>query len=155
MNQPITDVVSAFRMPTELSSLGRNIREREPDSRTANYDAAIDIKGAESLVSFCLQQAATSVNDTEEDLEDVHAPKTGSRGKKRKRHDSHVSEAGHSMSKLEREGKYVEKVIRQSIRKTSLVLREDIPGLALADINIYMETLSTFVRALEALQNTE
>src|SRR3954463_4355836 len=98
MNQLITDVVSAFRMPTEFSSPGRNIREREvrtliqvglstttdtskPDSRTANHDAAIDIEGAESLVSLRLQQAATSADDTEEDLEDVHAPKTGSRGR--------------------------------------------------------------------------
>lgn len=66
-----------------------------------------------------------------------------------------MSEAGHSLSKLEREEKYVEKVIRQTIRKTSLMLNEDITDLALADINVYMGTLSRLVRALVALQNTE
>jgi hypothetical protein len=29
MNQPITDAVSAFRMPTELASLAENIQEWE------------------------------------------------------------------------------------------------------------------------------
>jgi len=52
------------------------------DSRTGHHDAAIDIEGAESLVSLRLQ-AATSVDDTEEDLEDVHAPEAGSRGKRK------------------------------------------------------------------------
>jgi hypothetical protein len=117
-------------------------------------------------------QAADPINNTEEDLEEeAHAPKAGSRGKcrdqlivgfdlsmvgkKRKRDDSHVSEAGHSLSRLEREEDYVEKVIRQSIRKISLMLSEDVADLALIDINNYMETLSRLVRALEALQNTE
>jgi len=66
-----------------------------------------------------------------------------------------VSEAEHGLSRLEREEDYVEKAIRQSIRKTSLMLSEDIDSLALADINIYMETLSRFARALVALQNRE
>lgn len=35
------------------------------------------------------------------------------------------------------------------------MLSEDIDSLALADINIYMETLSRFARALVALQNRE
>lgn len=117
------------------------------------------------------QQAATSVDDTEEDLEDAHAPRGGSRGgrknqlvieltdqylgKKRKCDDGHASQAGHSLSKLEREEKYVEKVIRQTIRKTSLMLSEDITNPALADINIYIWTLSRLARALVALQNRE
>ena len=118
---------------------------------------------------FLRLQAANSFDETEEDLEDVHAPKAGSRGKcknqldigftdqwlgkKRKRNDSHVSEARHSLSRLEREEDYVEKVIRRSIRKTSLMLSENIADLALIDINTYMETLSRLVKALEALQN--
>jgi hypothetical protein len=41
---------------------------------TSNHNAAIDIEGAKSLMSLHLQQqAATSVNDTEEDLENVQA----------------------------------------------------------------------------------
>jgi len=76
---------------------------------------------------------------------------------KRKRDHSHVSEAGHSLSKLEREEIYVEKVIRQTIPKTSLILSKDIANLALVNINIniYMATLSRLVRALVALQSTE
>lgn len=35
------------------------------------------------------------------------------------------------------------------------MLSEDINDLSLAEINIYMRTLSRLVRALEALQNTE
>jgi len=35
------------------------------------------------------------------------------------------------------------------------MLSEDIIGLDLVDINIYMETLSKLVRALEALLSTE
>ena len=42
------------------------------DSRTANYDATTTNKGAESLASLRLQ-AATSVDDTKEDLENVQA----------------------------------------------------------------------------------
>jgi hypothetical protein len=57
------------------------------------------------------------------------------------------------MSKLEREEEHVEGVIRQAIRKTSRMLSEDI--IDLVDINIYMETVSRFVRTLEALQSTE
>ena len=66
-----------------------------------------------------------------------------------------MSEAGHSLSRLEREDEDVENVIRQSIRKISLMLGEDIAGLTLADINIYMEMLSRFVKTLGALQRTE
>jgi hypothetical protein len=50
---------------------------------------------------------------------------------------------------------HVEGVIRQTIRKASLMLSEDINDLALAEINIYLGTLSRLVRALVALQNTE
>ena len=50
---------------------------------------------------------------------------------------------------------FVKEVIRQSIRKTPLMLSEDIADLTLIDINSYMETLSRLVRALEVLQNTE
>ena len=46
------------------------------DSRVTSHDARIDIEAAESLVSLHLQ-AATSVDDTEEELGDPHAPKTG------------------------------------------------------------------------------
>ena len=61
---------------------------RKLDSRTANHDAAIDIEGAESLMSLHLQQrqAATSVHeieavdDTEEDLENVQAQRLRNRG---------------------------------------------------------------------------
>jgi hypothetical protein len=102
MNQPITDAVSAFRMPTELSSPRRSTREGEVrtlsarvvptttdpsklDARTANHNAAIDvqnIQGAESLMSLHLQQqAATSVDDTEEDPENVQAPRPHNRGR--------------------------------------------------------------------------
>jgi hypothetical protein len=57
--------------------------------------------------------------------------------------------------RLERGEAYVEGVIRQTILKASLMLSEDINDLALAEINIYMGTLSRLVRALVALQNTE
>ena len=46
-------------------------------------------------------------------------------------------------------------MIRQTIGKPSRMLSEDIIGLDLVEINIYMETLSKFVRALEMLQSTE
>lgn len=45
--------------------------------------------------------------------------------------------------------------MRQTIRKVSLVLSEDINDLALVDIDSYMDTLSRLVRALVALQSTE
>ncbi|KAF2839912.1 hypothetical protein M501DRAFT_1015996 [Patellaria atrata CBS 101060] len=161
MNRPITDAVSAFRMLAELSSPG-SIREGELDSRTANHDAAIDIEGAESLMSLHLQQrqAATSVHDTEavddtEDLENVQAQRSLNRGKKRKRNDSSRSGAKNALLRLERGAVHVEGVIRQTIRKASLMLSEDINDFALAEINIYMGTLSRLVRALVALQNTE
>jgi hypothetical protein len=57
--------------------------------------------------------------------------------------------------KLEQGEEHVEGVIRQTIQKASLMLSEDINDLALAEINIYMGTLSRLVRALEVLQNTE
>lgn len=117
------------------------------------------------------QQAATSVDDTEEDLEDAHAPRGGSRGgrknqfvielndqylgKKRKRVDNHGSEAERTWSKLEREEIHVEGVIRQTIQKASLMLSENSNDLALIDINSYLDTLSRLVRALEALQSAE
>ena len=44
-----------------------------------NHDAGFDFEAAQSLVSLQLQ-AATSVDDSEEELGDVHAPKPGSRG---------------------------------------------------------------------------
>lgn len=58
-------------------------------------------------------------------------------------------------SNLEREEIRVEGVIRQTIQKASLTLREDINDLALIDINSYIDTLSRHVRTLEALQNAE
>ncbi|MCJ1422361.1 hypothetical protein MMC29_000241 [Sticta canariensis] len=156
MNRPITDAVSAFRMPRELSSPRRSIREGELDPRTANHNAVIDIEGAESLMSLHLQQqAATSVDDTEEDLENVQVQRSRNPGQKRKRNESHGSEAENTLSKLEQEEVHVEGVIRQTIRKVSLVLSEDINDLALVDINSYMDTLSRLVRALVALQSTE
>jgi len=57
--------------------------------------------------------------------------------------------------KLEQGELYVKGVIRQTIRKASLILGEDINDLTLAEINIYIGTLSRLVRALVALQNTE
>ena len=62
-----------------------------------------------------------------------------------------MSEAGHGLSRLEREKVYVENVVRQSIQKISLMLSEDIAGLTLADINIYIEMLSRFAKILGAL----
>ena len=62
-----------------------------------------------------------------------------------------MSEAGHGLSRLEREQVYVENVVRQSIQKISLMLSEDIAGLTLADINIYIEMLSRFAKILGAL----
>jgi hypothetical protein len=62
-----------------------------------------------------------------------------------------VGEAGHSLLELEREEVYVEKVIRQTIRKTSLMLSDDIASLALVCLKIYIETLSRLVKALRAL----
>jgi hypothetical protein len=52
------------------------------DSRAANHDAATTVEGAEGLVSL-RQQAATSVDDTEEDLENVHAQRARHRGRHR------------------------------------------------------------------------
>ena len=67
-----------------------------------------------------------------------------------------MSEAGHGLSRLEREKVYVENVVRQSIQKISLMLSEDIAGLTLADINICIEMLlSRFAKILGALQRTE
>ena len=66
-----------------------------------------------------------------------------------------MSEAGHGLSRLEREQVYVENVVRQSIQKISLMLNEDIAGLTLADLNIYIEMLSRFAKILRALQRTE
>ena len=66
-----------------------------------------------------------------------------------------MSEAGHGLSRLEREQVYVENVVRQSIQKISLMLSEDIAGLTLADINIYVAVLSRFAKILGALQHTE
>ena len=66
-----------------------------------------------------------------------------------------MSEAGHGLSRLEREKVYVENVVRQSIQKISLMLSEDIAGLTLADINIYVAVLSRFAKILGALQHTE
>ena len=66
-----------------------------------------------------------------------------------------MSEAGHGLSRLEREKVYVENVVRQSIQKISLMLSEDIAGLTLADINIYVAVLSRFAKILGALQRTE
>ena len=62
-----------------------------------------------------------------------------------------MSEARHGLSRLEREKVYVENVVRQSIQKISLMLSEDIAGLTLADINIYIEMLSRFAKILGAL----
>jgi hypothetical protein len=117
------------------------------------------------------QRPATSLEDTEEDLENVEAQRFRHRGKhkvqssstllirsqgqKRKRNDSHGSKVEHTLSKLEREEVHVEGVIRQTIRKASLRLSEDINDLALVNINGYMNTLSKLGRALEALQSTE
>ncbi|KAF2475601.1 uncharacterized protein BDR25DRAFT_350964 [Lindgomyces ingoldianus] len=125
------------------------IHQCKLDPRTANLNAVIDIRGAESLMSLHLQQqAATSVDDTEEDLEDAHAPRGGSKGGRKNQlpgwaytvallsiHNNTINHLPHHLSKLEREEKYVEKVIRQTIRKTSLMLSEDITNPALADIN--------------------
>jgi hypothetical protein len=54
----------------------------KPDPRTANYDISTTIEGAESLISLRMQ-AATSFDNTEEeeDLEEVHAQRAGSRGR--------------------------------------------------------------------------
>lgn len=118
------------------------------------------------------RQAATRVDDTEEDLENVQARRSRNRGKckvqllssllipsqgqKRKRIDNHGSEAEQTGSKkLEREQVRVEGVLRQTIQKASLMLSEDINDLALVDIKSYMDTLPRLVRALEALQSTE
>jgi hypothetical protein len=59
------------------------------------------------------------------------------------------------LSKLEQGEAHVEGVIRQTIRKASLMLSEDINDLALAEINIYLGTLSRLIRALVALQSKE
>jgi len=48
--------------------------------RTANHDAAIDFEGAEGLISLHLQ-AATPVDNTEEDPENARAQISHSRGK--------------------------------------------------------------------------
>ena len=44
--------------------------------------------------------------------------------------------------------------MRQTIRKISLMLDDDITELSLLDIGIYVETLSKLVKVLAALQNT-
>jgi hypothetical protein len=49
----------------------------------------------------------------------------------------------------------VEGVIRQTIRKTTLMLSKDTTDLALVDINLYIGTLSRLVRAFVVLQGTE
>lgn len=83
MNQPITHAVIAFRMPPELYHNERCVLStrlglptiadmNKFDPRTANHDVATTIEGAESAVSLRLQ-AATSIDGTEEDLENVHA----------------------------------------------------------------------------------
>lgn len=58
------------------------------------------------------QRAATSVDDTEEDLENVQAQRLRNRGQKRKRNDSCGSEAEQTLSKPKREEVHVERVIR-------------------------------------------
>jgi hypothetical protein len=86
MNQPITDAVSAFRVPTALSASRSNIREGEVafpnktcrlrntanmgkvDTRTENDDAALDIEGAENSVSLS-RQGTTSVDITNKESE--------------------------------------------------------------------------------------
>jgi hypothetical protein len=50
------------------------------DPRTTSHAATTIIEGAESLVSLH-PQAATSVDDTEEDLENVQAQRSRNRGK--------------------------------------------------------------------------
>ncbi|KIV98427.1 uncharacterized protein PV09_09759 [Verruconis gallopava] len=156
MNQPITDAVSAFRMPTESSSPRRSIREGELEPHTAHHNAAIDIEGAESLMSLHQQQQATThVDEVEEDWESVKTQRSRNRDKKRKRIDNHGREAEQTLSKLEREEVHVEGVIRRSMQKASLMLSEDINYLAVVDINSYMNTLSRLFRALEALQSTD
>ncbi|KAI9743959.1 MAG: hypothetical protein M1818_002693 [Claussenomyces sp. TS43310] len=132
MNRPITDAVSAFRMPRELYSPRRSIREGE---RTYKFKGlAIEVNARPNRYRALL---------------------ISSKVQKRKRNDSHGSEAENTLSKLEQEEVHVEGVIRQTIRKVSLVLSEDINDLALVDINSYMDTLSRLVRALVALQSTE
>jgi hypothetical protein len=59
------------------------------------------------------------------------------------------------MSRPEQEEVHVEGVIRQSIRKTSLMLSEEITNMDLADVNNYMRTLSRLFKALVALQSEE
>jgi hypothetical protein len=59
------------------------------------------------------------------------------------------------LSKLEREERYVEGVIRQTIQRISLMLGEDITELSLVDLDTYMGTLSRLVRVLVALRSTE
>jgi hypothetical protein len=61
--------------------LSTNANTSKFDSSTTNHDAAIDIEGAESLVSIRLQ-ATTSVYDTEEDLENVPAQRSRNRDKR-------------------------------------------------------------------------
>lgn len=139
------------------------------DQRTTSHTVGTVIESAESLVSHC-PQIATSVGDTEEDLENETAQRSRNRGKrkqhslssvlicslgrKRKRY-SHGSEHGHTLSRLGQEEVRVEGVIRQTIRNTSLMLSEDITNLALADVNHYMRTLSRLFKALVALQSKE
>ncbi len=52
------------------------------DSRSANHDAATTIEGAEGLASLRLQ-ATQSVDDTEEELETVHAQGARHRGRQK------------------------------------------------------------------------
>jgi hypothetical protein len=95
MNQPITDAVSAFRVPTALSVSRSNIRGEvavpnktcrlsntanmsKVDTRTENDGAALDIEGAENLVSLS-QRSATSIDVTDEELESLQAQRSRNR----------------------------------------------------------------------------
>ena len=151
---------------------------RKLDSRTANHDAAIDIEGAENLMSSHLQRQAApfvheteAVDDTEKNLKNVQTQRSHNRDelavrsnrywiywsavKAKRENELIATEAkprmlcwGWSEKKV-----HVEGVIRQIIRKAFLMLSENINDLAFDEINIYMKTLFRFVRALVVLQN--
>jgi hypothetical protein len=99
MNQPITDAVSAFRLPPALSASRSNTRGEvavpnktcrlrktadmsKVDTRTENDGAALDIEGAENSVSLS-RQGTTSVDSTDEESESLQAQRSRNRGRSR------------------------------------------------------------------------
>ena len=96
MNQRITEVGAAFRLPTTLattmddipqevgspynSGLRKSADTSKADTRTEHTDTALDIQGAENLLSIS-QGSATSVDGVDEQPEDsgIRGPRTRSR----------------------------------------------------------------------------